>query len=84
MPYIKQENRPKFDALIEQMPSMTVGDLNYVFTRLLERFRDKEGVSYATYNAMMGVLTCCQLELYRRQAAPYEDTKIQENGDVWE
>lgn len=31
----------------------------------------------------LGVLRCCQLELYRRMVAPYEDKKIQENGDVY-
>ena len=30
----------------------------------------------------MGVLECCKLEFYRRVAAPYEDIKIEENGDV--
>jgi len=30
-----------------------------------------------------GVLECAKLELYRRIAAPYEDTKIEENGDVY-
>jgi hypothetical protein len=28
------------------------------------------------------MLECCKLELYRKIAAPYEDIKIQENGDV--
>ena len=33
---------------------------------------------------MVGVLECAKLELYRRMAAPYEDEKIEDNGDVYE
>jgi len=32
----------------------------------------------------IGALECAKLELYRRVAAPYEDTKIAENGDVYD
>jgi hypothetical protein len=42
-----------------------------------------ERVGYAEINEVVGVLECCKLELYRRLAAPYEDTKIKENGDVY-
>jgi hypothetical protein len=31
---------------------------------------------------IVGALRCCELEIYRRLAAPYEDLKIKENGDV--
>ncbi len=31
---------------------------------------------------IIGALRCCELEIYRRLAAPYEDLKIKENGDV--
>jgi len=31
----------------------------------------------------VGVLECAKLELYRRIAAPYEDEKIVETGDVY-
>jgi len=34
-------------------------------------------------NAIIGALECAKLELYRRVAAPYEDDKIAENGDVY-
>ena len=38
--------------------------------------------NYADINSAIGVLECAKLELYRRQAAPYEDKKIEENGEV--
>jgi hypothetical protein len=34
-------------------------------------------------NEAIGVLECAKLELYRRVAAPYEDEKIAESGDVY-
>ena len=33
--------------------------------------------------SIRGVYRCVQLELYRRLAGPYEDTKVEENGDVY-
>jgi hypothetical protein len=33
---------------------------------------------------MIGVLECAKLELYRRVAAPYEDAKCEDNGDVYD
>jgi hypothetical protein len=39
-------------------------------------------VSYTNINAVIGVLECVKLELYRRLAASYEDKKVVENGDI--
>jgi hypothetical protein len=33
-------------------------------------------------NDVMGAFTGAQAEFYRRDVAPYEDAKIQQNGDV--
>jgi hypothetical protein len=38
---------------------------------------------YQAINDCLGALEGAKLELYRRVAAPYEDRKIQENGDVY-
>jgi hypothetical protein len=37
---------------------------------------------YFHINKAVGVLECVKLEFYRRVAAPYEDEKIKESGDV--
>jgi hypothetical protein len=37
---------------------------------------------YFHLNKAIGVLECIKLEFYRRVAAPYEDLKIKEAGDV--
>jgi hypothetical protein len=60
----------------------TAGELNYKLTSVINDYLG-DGLSYAKLNEVIGALECAKLELYRRLAAPYEDTKIQENGDVY-
>lgn len=83
MPYIPQKDRGDIDFalnLLLQKPDYTVGELNYIITKLLHS--QLKPMSYTKLNNLTGVLECVKLELYRRKAAPYEDLKIQENGDV--
>jgi hypothetical protein len=84
MPYIKQENRPKFKNKAKELGQLAevAGDLNYIITEMVHEFIKKKGKNYANLNEVMGALECCKLELYRKIAAPYEDDKIKENGDV--
>ena len=82
MPYIKQELRGQFNNGLITLPS-NEGEMNYVITDLLDDYLSAYGLNYANVNALVGVLECAKLELYRRIAAPYEDEKIQENGDVY-
>jgi len=60
------------------------GELNFAITSLIDTYlRGRGGVRYLHLNEVIGVLECAKLELYRRIAAPYEDRKIAENGDVY-
>lgn len=61
---------------------MTEGELNYAITMLCVRYLGSS-YNYHTLNGVIGVLECAKLELYRRMAAPYEDAKMKENGDVY-
>ena len=87
MPYITQEERPQYDEVIaeltrllkEKPPESVDGHLNYVVTRII---KEVYPLRYYHINKAMGVLECIQHEFYRRVAAPYEDTKIEQNGDV--
>ena len=91
MPYIKQEKRDTLDKAIDNLHKILVdlevdddtnnmeGNLNYSVTRLL---RMCYGKSYGEINDAIGVLQCIMLEHYRTIAAPYEDQKKFENGDV--
>jgi hypothetical protein len=66
------------------MIAETPGELNYLISTLINEYILREGLNYATLNSIVGVLECAKLELYRRIAAPYEDEKCDENGDVYE
>ena len=83
MPYIKQEQRPKLDELVEDMNSKYLieanGDLNYVLFAFCKRYVHS---SYNSYKNFCGELRQCATEIERRILGPYEDTKIEENGDV--
>jgi hypothetical protein len=81
MPYISPEARAEIDA--GRAPE-DAGELNYAISRLIEPYLARQGpIRYATVNGVVGVLECAKLELYRRVAAPYEDAKCAENGDVY-
>jgi hypothetical protein len=81
MPYIKSELRS--EILLSPEAIVNAGELNYYISSLINHFIAKKGKSYATINEVIGALECAKLELYRRIAAPYEDIKIKENGEVY-
>ena len=78
MPYIKLGSRGN-----AALDPQNAGELNYAITSLIDEYLVNQGLSYVQINKVIGVLECAKLELYRRVAAPYEDTKITENGDVY-
>jgi hypothetical protein len=84
MPYINKEDRNYFDGLTDILSDNieNEGHLNYVFTSLIHKYINHNGLNYKMINSMIGVLECSKLELYRKIASPYEDEKIQENGSV--
>lgn len=87
MPYIKQDQRPEIDELvnplIEKLKSLPVeeqdGSLNYAVTKILKGLYP---IKYFHLNRALGVLSAVKDEFYRVAIAPYEDTKIKENGSV--
>ena len=93
MPYITKGLReivdPQLVAVLDTVAPLDntqevphAGVLNYIFTQLaLAAIGEK--VSYARINAVVGAFECAKLELYRRIAVPYENTKRAENGDVY-
>jgi hypothetical protein len=81
MPYISPEARQRLDN--GELPA-SPGELNYAITRLVDVYLLRSGgVRYSQINEVIGALECAKLELYRRVAAPYEDRKIEEAGDVY-
>ena len=95
MPYVLPEIRERLNKLIDDIVTEIVciqeeracdisGMLNYTFSRLFKGIIDEYSLHYADINNFIGALECCKLELYRRVAAPYEDKKKRDNGDVFE
>lgn len=88
MPYIKQDDRRKYDPAVDALSDAlakdaTPGDLNYCISRIIwELFDRKE--SYTKANELVGVLECVKQEFIRRRLNHYEDLKIIQNGDVGE
>lgn len=58
------------------------GELNYILTMIINEYW-KANESYQTINDVIGALEGAKLEFYRRIAAPYENGKVKENGDVY-
>lgn len=85
-PYIDTLGRSQLDAalkpLLAAMPDATEGQLNYTITKLLLEWLP-EPPNYAEYNAIVGVLECVKLEIYRRRVVVYEDGKRHKHGDVF-
>ena len=87
MPYVKQYKRNKYEKILQELvkilkalpPEEIDGELNYVVSKIL---REIYPLRYFHINKAIGVLECIKLEYYRRVAAPYEDLKIEETGDI--
>ena len=87
MPYIVQDDRPQYEEVLDKLiellkanpPEAIDGHLNYVVTRIIKGIYP---LRYYHINKAVGVLECIKMEFYRRVAAPYEDTKIEQNCDV--
>jgi hypothetical protein len=82
MPYIKKEYRHKMDVVVANMIENGVlpdGKLNYVLYKFCKMTVQP---GYNSYKNFLGEIEECVAEIRRRLLAPYEDKKIQENGDV--
>lgn len=86
MPYISQSQRESNATAGRngQQPYMAnPGELNYELTLKIKVYLEDHGLSYHTLNDIIGALEGAKMEFYRRVVAPYEDTKIKMNGDVY-
>jgi hypothetical protein len=80
MPYITQDNRTKLELQVKE--PVSAGELNFLITTFIRDYYNKSP-SYQSVNDVVGALEGAKLEFYRRVAAPYEDNKIIQNGDVY-
>lgn len=79
MPYIPDNQR----RMAWKYPN-TVGELTYSLYLDCVRYLERQGngLRFQDFAEVLGALEAAKLELYRRRVAPYEDIKLQENGDV--
>lgn len=82
MPYITPDRRQRIH---KDMSPENAGELNYLITRFCQYFLEEScaKIGYDELNAVVGVLECVKQELYRRMVVPYENKKIEQNGDVY-
>jgi len=80
MPYIPKDRR--ISCPTSGFP-YNPGELNFAITKLMDTYIQEKGLSYRTLNDIVGALEGAKLEFYRRIAAPYENEKIIQNGDVY-
>jgi broad-specificity NMP kinase len=92
MPYIKTDKRDKYYTGLTELGNVLAdvpkedlpGELNFVISSILnDNISYYHRVNYEYFNMVIGVLECVKQELYRRMLGPYEDIKIEENGDVY-
>jgi len=82
MPYINQDDRLAMDDVVDAMLLAGVkpdGKLNYILFKYCKLIVEP---GYNNYKNFIAELTECAEEIRRRFLAPYEDKKIEENGDV--
>jgi len=84
MPYIQEDDRTDLKWAIDDLEKNidNAGKLNYVITCICLGYIYTKGEKYQNWNDVMGVLECSKQEMYRRFVAPYENKKIDENGDL--
>ncbi len=91
MPYIPTEDRGQYEQAIGDVVAKlsaldddaAKGHMNYIIYSVIKRYLQAKGMRYSRAQDFIGgVLTCCQLECYRRLLGPYEDEAMKRNGDV--
>lgn len=88
MPYIPTKDRGQYQNAINELAALIPedrmarpGHMNYIISLLIERVYG-QSLRYADHNEVVGMLNCVAEEFYRRKTAPYEDIKIESDGDL--
>jgi len=86
MPYIKYSKREDLEVDLNSVSKKveTIGELTYCFYKLaINYLGNKESFpTYSDYAEIIAALENSKIEFYLRKLSPYEDIKMQENGDV--
>jgi len=79
VPYIRRELRNAIKDY-EIKPS-NAGELNFLVSTIVIEYLGSQP-DYQKFNDAVGVLELAKAELVRRSVGPYEDMKIESNGDL--
>lgn len=96
MPYIRQSKRKdiedivKLESFLEALEDydlkskLEVGDMNYIITKILHKYLHILHCipNYQDYNTVIGLIECIKQEFYNKKVIPYEELKLNENGDL--
>lgn len=84
MPYIEPEARKKLNKRVDSLSRGidNKGELNYIITRLLHGYINKNGLCYSILSDAHGVCSDVAAELYRTVVVPYEISKAKSNGSI--
>lgn len=63
--------------------TLNAGELTYLLTVCVEQYRADHGTKFQTFAEIRGALDSAKDEFNRRVAHPYEDTKLEQNGDCY-
>lgn len=79
LPYIAPEQRTK--VMLEGAHS--AGELNFEISMAIITYTKRMGLTYQTINDVTGAVIGALSEYQRRVVVPYEDSKIESNGDIY-
>lgn len=83
MPYIKKEDRVKFDEFLDYITTIeTKGELEYCIFKLMKTYMHNKPSRYATLHDCAYAAMHCGDEFRRRFLDKREDTAMEENGDI--
>jgi len=83
MPYIKQEERPEYRRVLDQIQEIkTKGDLEYCIFFLMQRFMKTRDKRYTTLHDTVYAAHHCADEFRRLNLDKREDEAKLANGDV--
>lgn len=86
MPYLRESDKQYFEKLVTALKKCAIangGELNYLFTEIINQYHVTNTKRYESMNTVIGALESCKTEYQRRVVNPYEDKKIQDNGEVY-
>ena len=83
MPYIKKDDRLKFDTILDKLPDFkTKGELEYCIYKLMNHYMSTREERYSNLHDTVYATIHCGDEFRRRRLDKREDEAIESNGDV--